>query len=142
MDYNKPTWQTHEKYSSAKAVDVLFETHSGGGDQCAMSYKWATDVTWMVDLEDIYSIYQVVIFHKTDGVRFGKYTDSSMTMFFFHMHHYHWFALWHIRKGKALDILSHSRIKVGMSTTVWNMTTIKLRLKYNTLIKFSIKLTL
>lgn len=83
MDYNKPTWQTHEKYSSAKAVDVLFETHSGGGDQCAMSYKSTTDVTWMVDLEDIYSIYQVVIFHKTDGVTFGKYTDSSMTMFFF-----------------------------------------------------------
>uniref|UniRef100_K1RB57 Uncharacterized protein n=1 Tax=Magallana gigas TaxID=29159 RepID=K1RB57_MAGGI len=77
LAYQKPTWQTREKYSSAKAVDGLFETSSGGRDQCAMSYKSATDVMWMVDLEDIYSIYQVVIYHKTGGVSFDKSSDFT-----------------------------------------------------------------
>ncbi|XP_065943607.1 uncharacterized protein [Magallana gigas] len=45
----KPTWQSSEKYSSDKAVDGNF---SLVGDSCT-SEASPTDVTWMVDLEDI-----------------------------------------------------------------------------------------
>lgn len=72
LAYRKPTWQTLEKYSSAKAVDGLYETSSGGRDQCAMSYPSSKEVTWMVDLEATYSIYTVVLYHKSGGLRYGK----------------------------------------------------------------------
>uniref|UniRef100_A0A8W8MI90 EGF-like domain-containing protein n=1 Tax=Magallana gigas TaxID=29159 RepID=A0A8W8MI90_MAGGI len=48
LAYRKPTWQTLEKYSSANAVDGLYETSTGGRDQCAMSYPSSKEVTWMV----------------------------------------------------------------------------------------------
>lgn len=72
LAYRKPTWQTLEKYSSAKAVDGLYETSTGGRDQCAMSYPSSKEVTWMVDLEASYSIYTVVLYHKSGGIRYGK----------------------------------------------------------------------
>lgn len=64
----KPTWQSSEKYSSHKAVDGNF---SLVGDSCT-SEASPTDVTWMVDLEDIKSIAYIWITYRTDNAPFGK----------------------------------------------------------------------
>lgn len=64
----KPTWQSSEKYSSDKAVDGNF---SLVGDSCT-SEASPTDVTWMVDLEDIKSIAYIWITYRTDNAPFGK----------------------------------------------------------------------
>ncbi|XP_052691464.1 uncharacterized protein LOC128169347 [Crassostrea angulata] len=74
----KPTWQSSEKYSSDKAVDGNF---SLVGDSCT-SEASPTDVTWMVDLEDIKSIAYIWITYRTDNAPFANSVFASRLLGF------------------------------------------------------------
>lgn len=71
LAYEKPTWQTLDEHSSDKAVDGLYTNLSTIGNQCAVSFA-SMEVTWLVDLDTIHTISEIVLYHMTEGFTFGS----------------------------------------------------------------------
>ncbi|XP_061165603.1 receptor-type tyrosine-protein phosphatase epsilon-like [Saccostrea echinata] len=66
----KSTWQstTHDStVPSRKAVDGSKSDLSYSGGQCSISKDGQRSVTWWVDLGTISSVYNIVIYYRTDG---------------------------------------------------------------------------
>lgn len=64
---------TRQEETSDNAVDGLYSNRSDGGNQCAISFA-SEEVTWLVDLEAIYSICRIVLYHRVEGTEFGECT--------------------------------------------------------------------
>ncbi|XP_052696293.1 uncharacterized protein LOC128174907 [Crassostrea angulata] len=69
LAYKKPTWQipSISIYPPERAVDNLKSNRSAEGNQCAISDGTPHGATWMVDLQSIQVIHNIVIYYRTEG---------------------------------------------------------------------------
>ncbi|XP_062573096.1 cell death abnormality protein 1-like, partial [Saccostrea cucullata] len=70
----KPTWQasTYGKFTSDRAVDGLAKNLSSVGYQCSISNNLETKAEWRVNLENILSIRYILIFYRTENIRWDS----------------------------------------------------------------------
>ncbi|XP_061194988.1 protein draper-like [Saccostrea echinata] len=81
----KQTWQSSSHNATLsgpeKAVDGLKTDLSYNGHQCSVSADKRTNATWWVNLTDILSIHNIVIYYRTDNIAWApsnQYTSRFM----------------------------------------------------------------
>ncbi|XP_061194984.1 stabilin-2-like [Saccostrea echinata] len=75
LAYKKPTWQSTSHDStvgSEKAVDGLYKDRSYTGKQCSISSQGHSNVTWWVNLIRILSVHHLVIYYRTDNLKWDE----------------------------------------------------------------------
>ena len=73
---NKRTWQQYpysEDWGADRAVDGRYTDMSAIGGQCTISGNEKSTAEWRVDLEEVLSLYNIVIHYRTDNYHWGNF---------------------------------------------------------------------
>ncbi|XP_078320200.1 uncharacterized protein LOC144621259 [Crassostrea virginica] len=72
---NKRTWQQYpysEDWGADRAVDGRYTDMSAWGGQCTISGNEKSTAEWRVDLEEVLSLYNIVIHYRTDNYHWDE----------------------------------------------------------------------
>nr|XP_034321234.1 multiple epidermal growth factor-like domains protein 10 isoform X2 [Crassostrea gigas] len=67
----------HANVSAGNAVDGRKSNLNGLGGECSMSAEKQRTATWWVNLESIYSIHNIRIYHRTENVAWGPFNGHT-----------------------------------------------------------------